>query len=175
MITDIEFVVGIDNGVTGGIAILSLNSDFSSYILSKNYTNKFRDYTKKEKFITRIDVNKMYEIIKVCSANTLVMIERPMINPTRFVASISASRALESTLIVLEKLNFKYRFCDSKEWQKYFFNNQKIQGNTKELSKYYGKKIFPQYSNLIDKQDADALLIALWSKNILKEGKIENY
>lgn len=170
---NIEYIIGIDNGVTGGLAILPLNRDSPvDFILSKQYVKKVRDYTKKEKNISRIDVKKLNQILQKYESKAIAILERPMINPTRFVASISASRSLEATLVVLESLNIDYIFCDSKEWQKYFFKND-IE-NTKILSKKYGKEFYPQYEKLIENQDADALLISLWAKSkLLKEGKIE--
>ena len=53
------------------------------------------------------------------------LLERPMVNPTRFQATASALRALEATLNVVELLKFSYSYCDSKEWQKHCF--QKVQ------------------------------------------------
>lgn len=170
---NIEYIIGIDNGVTGGLAIFSLTGDPPvDFILSKQYIKKVRDYTKKEKNISRIDVKKLNKILQKYESKSMAVLERPMINPTRFVASISASRSLEATLVVLESLNIDYIFCDSKEWQRYFFKN--ATENTKVLSKKYGKEFFPQYEKLIEKQDADALLISLWAKSkLLKEKKIE--
>ena len=48
----------------------------------------------------------------------MASIERPMVNPKRFEATVSALRALEATLIVLESLNIGKEYCDSKGWQK---------------------------------------------------------
>ena len=72
-------------------------------------------------------------------------------------------RCLEATLIVLEHLNIPINYCDSKEWQhKLFSAEDRLNNDTKELSRKVGKQLYPQYSETIDKQDADALLIANW-------------
>jgi len=159
-----DIVIGIDNGVSGAIAIL--NSDSSYFYLSKSYTKSCKSYTKKEQHITRIDVSKLKEIIlkhidKKDLSKTVAYLERPLVNPTRFKASMSAMRAIEATLIVLEELGIEVNYTDSKVWQHGFFSiEERAKSDTKELSRQYGIKFFPNHEELINKQDADALLIA---------------
>lgn len=162
-------VIGIDNGVSGALSILG--KDYCYFTLSKSYIKKEKSYTKKEQNITRIDVNKLYNIItknikEDDLKNTVAILERPLVNPTRFKTTQSAMRCLEATLIVLEYLNIPINYCDSKEWQhKLFKNEDRLNNDTKELSRKLGKELYPQFSEIIDKQDADALLIANWYLN----------
>lgn len=140
---------GIDNGVTGSIGFVCGNKGW----LYKTPTFNDRYYTKKVKFARRIDFDKLCALIKHHNP-TLVAIERPMVNPKRFQASISAARSMEATMIALEHIGIKYIFVDSKDWQKIL-----PEGDTKEMSLQVAKELYP----LIDYtkfDDADGLLIA---------------
>lgn len=169
MVQDSKVVIGIDNGVSGALSILGKN--YCYFTLSKAYIKKEKSYTKKDQNITRIDVNKLYKIIienikEEDLKNTVAILERPLVNPTRFKTTQSAMRCLEATLIVLEYLNIPIAYCDSKEWQhKLFSAEDRLNYDTKELSRKVSKELYPQYSEIIDKQDGDALLIANWYLN----------
>ena len=158
--------LGIDNGVTGSITIIQGNhiDHFPTP------TKKELSYTKTKQYISRIYYSRLRQILKV---ETLVddifcLIERPMINPMRFKASLSAIRALESTLIVLEELNIPYQYIDSKEWQKFFLPKGLIAKKKKspiELKKAaidISKRLFPK----IKTKDADSILIAEYARRM---------
>jgi len=157
--------VGIDNGVTGSIG--AVNRKGESIIFRAIPTFQQQDYTKKKKNISRIHIEGLDEILHTLNSRSLntdlrIFIERPMVNPTRFVATGSALRALEATLIVLEMHHLSYRFVDSKEWQKIMLPHG-IKGSDKLKKASYdiGKRLFPEYTKGIEKQkDADGLLIA---------------
>lgn len=160
-----DCIIAFDNGVTGAVAICNTDN-LLSFNLSKDYTKKELSYTKIKKNITRIDASKLQSLIKeavLTAENPIAVIERPMVNPTRFVASCSALRALEATLIVLESFHIPVVYCDSKEWQHKLFGKSPI-GDTKENSKKLGLELYPQFADKINKQDADALLILHWFK-----------
>jgi len=118
--------------------------------------------------VSRIDFLKLYSFFEELSKNLkpeniLVGIERPMINPSRWRASMSAIRALEATLNVVELLKIPYEYIDSKEWQKALLP-KKIKGTSelKKASYDIGMRKFPQFEEIIKKQkDADGILIAL--------------
>ena len=151
--------IGIDNGVTGSIAIINDNE----LQLHATPTKKVINYQKKKSNVTRVDVPKLKEILEPFKGSiTIVNIERPMVNPTRFAASASALRALEATLIVLEELGLGYKFVDSKEWQKkYLQEGIKGANNLKKASLERGIQMFPSLEEEIRKQgDADAIFIA---------------
>ena len=158
----LNFIIGIDNGVTGTIAILK--SDGKSWFC-KTPVIKTRDYTKGEQYLHRINVEALeYVILPECMLSTevLVIIERPMVNPRRFKPSCSALRALEATLICLEKYDLKYIFIDSKEWQQHYFASKIIGSEElKKASMKIGIELFPEHAELIKKHgDADSLLMA---------------
>jgi hypothetical protein len=152
--------IGIDNGISGTIGIICLNT--RSFIKTPIFVQQ--DYTKKKKNITRIDTIKLEQILKTwIDQNVFVFIERPMVNPSRFIATESALRSLEATLIILEKLKYRYEFIDSKEWQKELLPKGTI--DTKKDSMDIGIRLFPQFKEEITKhKDADGILIAEYCK-----------
>jgi Holliday junction resolvasome RuvABC endonuclease subunit len=153
------YYIGIDNGVTGSIGII--NADKSEYLLLQIPVKKGQDYTKKKKNISRIDHVKLKEILKKYK-EVSICIERPMVNSTRFVATTSALRALESLLVILEQLDLSRMFKDSKEWQKELLPiGIKGTPQLKKASLDIGIRLFPKMKEQIIKQkDADGLLIA---------------
>ena len=105
--------IGIDNGTTGTIGVIS--DKFN--LIFKVPVFKSQDYTKVKKNITRINAvelqNELNTLIQGANLNPydcFTLIERQMINPARFSSSISASRALESVLCVIELLKITYKF-----------------------------------------------------------------
>jgi hypothetical protein len=111
-----DAVVFIDNGTTGSIGVVKEKS--SEFFLTP--VVKCQDYTKKKKTITRIDGEELVNVLSKAmgnSQNVLFVLERPMINPARFNASIVAARAFEATLVIIEQFKCPYYPVDSKEWQ----------------------------------------------------------
>jgi hypothetical protein len=153
--------IGFDNGVTSqGIGVVTSDSHAE---LIKLPIKKELSYTKEAKNISRIDFSALCEIFEKLQAKYLgdkfiVGLERPMINSTRFNASLSAIRALEATLIAIEQHSLRYEYIDSKEWQKVLLpKNIKGSDELKKASLDIGKRLFPE---LDIKKDADGLLIA---------------
>lgn len=72
---------------------------------------------------------------------------------------MSAIRALEATLTVLEFLKIPYAFCDSKEWQRELLPKGLRKEELKTASLQVGKRLFPSV-NFDGFKDADGLLIA---------------
>lgn len=152
--------VGIDNGTSSnGIGVITSHR---AGFLYKTPVKKEASYTKVKKNISRIDYPKLLKIfedlkVEFKGESFLVGLERPMVNPGRFFASMSAMRALEATLIVLENLSFPYVYLDSKEWQRVLLPGNAGGDDLKAASLAVGKKLFPK---LKFKQDADGILIA---------------
>ena len=153
--------IGFDNGVTSnGIGVIDESQKAQ---LIKLPIKKELSYTKEAKNISRIDFSALCEIFEKLQAKYLgekfiVGLERPMINSTRFNASLSAIRALEATLIAIEQHSLRYEYVDSKEWQKLLLpKNIKGSDELKKASLDIGKRLFPE---LDIKKDADGLLIA---------------
>lgn len=159
-----KIYIGIDNGVTGTIALIKEDET----IFFKTPVKKEQSYTKTKQNISRLDFMKLHELFStyIAGNKSFAVIERPGVNPARFKASISGVRCLEATIILLENMNIPFQYCDSKNWQKELLPAG-IKG-TPELKKAscdIGCRLFPEYEELISKHgDADALLIAEWSR-----------
>ena len=159
---DAKLYFGFDNGVTGTIgAIWGNKTWFFEFPVKKE-----QNYTKKKGNITRVIYSdllyKLAEVIVECDLPPMMcLIERPMVNPGRFAATISAVRALETTLNVIEVLKIPYQYEDSKKWQKELLPNGSVKEQLKVDSKTIGCRLFPQHSELITKhKDADGILMA---------------
>lgn len=166
---------GIDNGVTGTIGFILEDKETGYYKTDFICTPTFSElsYQKtKVKHITRIDFINLYNIMKTYKEECdrfVVAIERPMINSTRFQASLSARASLEAMLIIFNLLDVSYNYIDSKQWQKQLLPaNLKGAPEQKMASKDVGCRLFPEHKELITKhKDADGILIALYAKKNL--------
>lgn len=156
--------IGIDNGVSGSIA--SINEFGMGSAFCPILTTFGQDYTKTKKNMSRIDFEWLLSYLRGAKdSNPTATLERPMVNPGRFVATTSAMRALEATLIALELNGMPYQFIDSKEWQKVMLPSGLEKGETKKASIDIGCRLFPQHAERIRKHgDADGLLIAEWAR-----------
>lgn len=155
--------IGIDNGVTGAVGIISPTETawFPIPVLSE------LNYTKAKKNISRVKWFDLEERLRALrDTQCIALIERPMVNPTRFQATISAVRALEATLVVLEMLGIPYQYIDSKEWQKTQLPSGLEKGELKKASLDVARRLWP-HIKFPAKADADALLIA-------RHGKLKN-
>lgn len=93
----------------------------------------------------------------------IVCRERPMINPKRWKASLSASRSDEAETIALEAAGVPFIYVDSKTWQHGTLPSSGTKGVTsstlKAESMAEGLRLFPEFSALIKKhKDADGIL-----------------
>lgn len=149
--------IGIDNGVSGTIAILTDNET----IFVKTPVKKEQDYTKAKKIITRVDVSALKELLAPFANDAFILLERPLVNPNRFAATSSALRCHEAELTVIEMLGVPLQFIDSKEWQKALL--PKGCDDTKKASLDIGNRLFPQFREF-KHPDRDALLIAEYAK-----------
>lgn len=149
--------IGIDNGVTGTIAVI-----YEGGVLFCATPVKIeQDYTKAKKNITRVDVSVLRGILERFAENSIILLERPMVNPKRFAASASALRCHEAELSVIELLKIPYQFIDSKEWQKQML--PKGTTDTKKASLDMGNRLFPAFRES-KHPDRDSLLIAEWAR-----------
>jgi hypothetical protein len=154
-------IISLDNGVTGTVSVIKDNQTF--FIETPN--KRVKSYQKtKDKYIHRIDFKVLKSYLEPFKENSICVVERPMINPGRWDATVSAIRALEATSIILEELGIEYEFIDSKIWQhKYLPEGIKGSKFLKRASMEVGILLFPEHKELIVKHgDADALFIAKW-------------
>ena len=166
-------IIGMDNGVSGSIGIIQ---DDGSYEFYKTPTKSTISYTKVVQHITRIDFIRLKELLLGCvgtRTDVKVFLERPMVNPGMFKATVSALRALEATLIVIEYLKYSLEYIDSKQWQKELLpSGTKGPIELKKASLEIGKRLFPTVDWVGSKfKDADGILIAEWGrKQFFKKG-----
>ena len=164
-----KLYIGIDNGTSGTIGILGEHNN----VFIETPIIKEQSYTKKKEIISRVDINRLYEILAEAmnnegcqSSDCMVVMERPLINPGMFKTSMNASRTLEAELCVVEMLSMPHVYIDSKQWQREILP-QGIKGSPelKKTSRDIGKRLFPVHEFLIDKhKDADGILIAYWAR-----------
>ncbi len=150
--------IGIDNGVSGSIGVVD---DKGSSWWFKTPTIVQQSYTKSKQNITRIDVMALQEILSPFKEGK-DFLERPLVNPRMFKATLSAIRALEATINVIEMLKIPLQYVDSREWQKALLPSG-IKGSPelKKASKDIGQRLFPTLAEEISKHgDADGILIA---------------
>ena len=154
--------IGIDNGVSGAITILSENGTVLRHI--KTPVKNCLNYTKKKAFHNRVNFKVLYDNLQDMRHNSFCLIERPMVNPMRWVASVSAIRCLEATEILLEELQIPYQFIDSKEWQKVLLPSGLKGDQLKKASTDVAKRLFPK----LEIVNSDSLLIAEYCRRIKK-------
>lgn len=151
----------IDNGVTGSIGWVS-DDGLSGFELTP--VIKTQNYTKKKDQISRVDVGRMRGLLAslflTYEGNVEAVLERPLVNPQMFKATISAVRCMEATMTVLESLEIGYSFCDSRDWQKHMLpEGVKGTPELKKASMDKGIQLYPQFADLIRKhKDADGIL-----------------
>lgn len=153
--------IGIDNGVSGTIGIITEQH----YFFYQTPVKKSQDYTKAKKLVTRIDIIELKTILSL-HKNPFAIIERPFINPGMFKTSMSAIRAYEATISFLEVNEIGYETIDSKEWQRELLPTG-IKGTPalKKASLDIGIRMFPKYKELMEKHgDADGMLIAEYAR-----------
>lgn len=164
-----KLYIGIDNGSTGTIGII--HNDYIKFVNTPIYETL--SYTHKAQYIKRLDVNKFNELIinslyktNLDCKSAICILERPLINPKMFKATLSAIRIFESQLIALDMLSIPYVFVDSKNWQKEMLPvGTKTTPELKKASMCVGLRLFPTEEDTIKKhKDADGILIAEWAR-----------
>jgi len=163
--------IGIDNGVSGTIGIISISKVNVKTQFHLTPIFKTQDYTKKKKNINRIHYQNLLQMMYPCVRrleNTFAMIEAPLVNPGKFNATASALRAFEATLIALESLQIGYKTVSAADWRKELLPSGVVgSAEQKKASASVGRKLFPKHRELIEKHgDADGLLIAEYCKKM---------
>ena len=160
-----RFIIGNDNGVTGSIAVISVET--GDLVLYKpTPVVKQLSYTKAAKWMNFLDVEKYIDILEPYALNARLFMERPMINPTRWVASASALCCWTLQRYALQTLaeshGLRVEYIDSKQWQKVMLPEGLTTAPVlKQASLDVGNRLFPKQKF---KKDADAALIAEWAR-----------
>lgn len=154
--------IGIDNGTSGTISVIGDDIETQIY---HTPIKKEQNYTKAKKTISRLDCKKFLDIItQDKDSEVVVVMERPLVNPTRFVATTTALRCFEAQLILVEMLKYRIIYIDSKEWQKEMLpKGVKGSDELKKLSLDIGNRLFPQFRDF-KHPDRDSLLICEFAR-----------
>ena len=141
--------------------MIAFSGDERFTFLTPVPTSMAQDFTKKKQNVTRIQFNVLRSFLSNFPGAQVVM-ERPMINPTRYKATLSAVRCIEATLCVLESLDLPEHIIDDRVWKKGLFPaGVKGPAANKQMSTTLGCKRFPELKKQIKMQgDADAMFIA---------------
>ncbi len=177
-----NYYIGIDNGVTGSVCVLDESGKCLEYWPTP--VEKTLNYTKVKEYITRVQGNILGKKLRPYAETGTVVIERPLVNPGRWKATVSALRCDEATRIVLEILGLRFIYVDSREWQSVMLPKRKslpavsrsmtaaektahktkataFKKETKELSLMVAQRLFPQ---IAFSKDGDAALMAEWAR-----------
>lgn len=174
--------IGIDNGTTGTIGWVG---ESVHPTIVETPVREEQSYTKSSKKTTRIDHERLTTLLKEIigehdPSEVLVVMERPFtgsfikgkngedknIGRGGFVANISAARAFEVTLVLVEQAKLPHEIVDSKQWQNVLLpTGIKGSDERKRASMDIGLRLFPDQEKIIRKhKDADGLLIAEWAR-----------
>lgn len=177
-----KYYIGIDNGVTGSVCVVDEQGTCLEYWPTP--TEKTLNYTKVKEYITRVKGEVLGKKLRPYAASGTVVIERPLVNPGRWKATVSALRCDEATRIILEVLGLKFIYVDSKEWQDAMLPKRKalprvnqsmtatekasiktaaaaFKSETKSLSLMVAQQLFPKTTFT---KDGDAALMAEWAR-----------
>jgi hypothetical protein len=150
-------IAGIDNGSTGGIALI----DRDNMTLIGQYatpTFLYMEDSAKKKTLRRVHVDELVGIVEIADR---AFLERPMVMPARFMQSLAAVRAYEATLIALEKTHVPYEVLDSRKWQKELLPAGTKGPALKEAAKQFVQRNFPKFIFTSD-TNYDAICIAFY-------------
>lgn len=163
-----KLYVGIDNGVTGSIG--AVRHDGTDAIQMKTPVFSQQTYTKKKRNLHRIDRPALKGLLAMFKRmadedghEIKIVMEAPMINPRKFSASISAARAFEATLTVLEDMELPFETIPAVQWQKVIFPRGTVEKDTKKLSNQMGNMLYPG-KNSDGHDDYDGLMIAEYAR-----------
>lgn len=165
-------VLFFDNGTTGTVGWI-YGSSYANHDMIEVPIKKRASFHKDPRSTTVIDVEKLKGTIRgwmeqanLIPKDVIAYRERPMINPKRWQASMSASRADEAETIMLEQLGIKYKYVDSKAWQRHVLPSSGKSGTTSDMLKAesmdIGLKEFKDHPGIVQcirkHGDADGIL-----------------
>lgn len=167
-------ILFFDNGTTGTIGwIYGGGASYADYDMIEAPVKKRASFHKEPRSTTVIDVEKLKGTIRgwmeqasLIPKDIIAYRERPMINPKRWQASMSASRADEAETIMLEQLGIEYHYVDSKAWQRHVLPSSGKAGTTSDMLKAesmdIGLKEFKDHPGIVQcirkHGDADGIL-----------------
>lgn len=151
--------IGIDNGATGSIGIISPDGA----LFEATPTRDCLHYGKAGTLSKAIDRLALRELLGPhISPKTRVYIERPFTGSSMMIkAMLLARQTFAETVCTLEDLGLGYEVIDSREWQKPLLGKVKGSSELKLASKLRATQLYPHLKAAIEDQgDGDGLLIA---------------
>ena len=112
---EMKYTISFDNGVTGSICIL--DEDGRVMLYAPIPVRKTLNYTKAVGYSSRVNGAALRAMLEPYVKDCTVVLERPMINPGRWIATVSAIRCDEATRTIIEDFDAKLIYVDSKDWQ----------------------------------------------------------
>ena len=156
-----KIYVGLDNGTTATIGFVG---DSIEPKTMKVPIKKELNYQKEKHNISRLNVSGFIDLFSgLNKENIIVVMERPMVNPTRFTSTACALRCFEAELVAIEMMGLKHMYINSKEWQKDLLPKGCKGEELKKASLDIGNRLFPQFEEL-KHPDRDGLLIAEYAR-----------
>lgn len=152
--------IGIDNGVTGTIGIITPDS---VHFFSTPTYKTIAPIKSRVRFANHVDPDLLEAALRPYQETGMVFLERPFTG-ANLMTTASAARADEATRITLRRLGMAYDYIDSKQWQGVLLpKGARGSAVLKAASAELGSRLYPQFSDLIRRhKDADGLLIAKW-------------
>lgn len=159
------YVIGNDNGVTGSVAVLELETG-KLVLYKKVPVVRSLAYTKAAAWLNLIDVDAYIDMLAPFATDSRLFIERPMVTPKRWKATVSALCCWTAQRIALERLGkshgLRYEYVDSKQWQRVMLPSGVTGAPAlKAASLDVGRRMFPKQKFT---KDADGALIAEWAR-----------
>lgn len=163
-----KIFIGIDNGVSGSVAILDQTGAVLAYFRTPVFETLSyqKNASRIHRIATQLLENRLREFVPRGTEGH-ILVERPMVMPARFAATVSALRAYEATLITAERVlpHFACETIDSRSWQKEMLGEGHKGPQLKVASAQRGGELFPGQKPMIASlKEADALLIAEWGR-----------
>ena len=156
--------IGIDNGTTGSIAIISPDGVFFEPSPTCEAV-----IGRAGKVVKRIAWAELFAMIdgRFMDNGCRAYIERPFTGSAMMInTTVLAARAHEATMIVLEQLGIGYETVDSRQWQKAMLGDVTGSANLKKASMLRGIQMFPAHAQAIKEHgDADSLLMCHYYHN----------
>lgn len=166
--------IGIDNGPSGSIGIQVYNHKGFGIgsLFMKTPTYMRQDYTKKKKRISQLDLKALKKIFRaIKNDNVYSAMERPLVNPGRWNASIVGVRVHQQWLDLFDFFHLPEPISlDSREWQKTMLPKGTTGEELKVRSKEIGLRLFPKACSSVKNKDYDGMFICEWirRKQMLK-------
>jgi hypothetical protein len=155
--------IGIDNGPSGsiGIQVYNVKGMKVEEVFMKTPTYMRQDYTKKKKRLSQIDFKVLRPLLKQYRHdNVHAVMERPLVNPGRWVASCVGLRVHQQWLDLFDFYHLpEPASIDSKEWQKVLLPKGTTGEELKTRSKEIGHRLFPKACRDVKHGDCDGMLI----------------